>query len=96
MAVGSTSKTLIGRPFLQGAFVKGKIEEHLQGEKVIVLKKKKRKGYKRKHGHRRESTLIRITDISDPDEFEWDEKESITEHLPEIRKTPIKATNTTE
>jgi large subunit ribosomal protein L21 len=43
---------------------KAEILDHLQGDKVIVFKKKRRKGYKKKNGHRQALTKIRISEIS--------------------------------
>lgn len=50
----------LGAPFIQGTTVTGKILEHLQGDKVIVFKKKRRKGYKKKNGHRQDLTKVLI------------------------------------
>lgn len=53
----------IGAPLLEGAKVSGKILDHVKGDKVIVFKKKRRKGYKKKNGHRQQYTKIVIEDI---------------------------------
>jgi large subunit ribosomal protein L21 len=53
----------IGAPTVAGASVKATILEHLKGEKVIVFKKKRRKGYKKRNGHRQYFTKVRIDDI---------------------------------
>ncbi|GAA4444304.1 hypothetical protein GCM10023091_34260 [Ravibacter arvi] len=53
----------IGAPVVSGASVKGTILEHLKGEKVIVFKKKRRKGYKKRNGHRQFLTRLRIDEI---------------------------------
>lgn len=53
----------IGAPAIDGAKVSAKVESHLKGDKVIVFKKKRRKGYKKKNGHRQYLTEITITDI---------------------------------
>jgi large subunit ribosomal protein L21 len=53
----------VGHPTLAGAIVSAKILENKRGEKVIVFKKKKRKGYERKQGHRQELSVIRIESI---------------------------------
>ncbi|MCT4582439.1 MAG: 50S ribosomal protein L21 [Flavobacteriales bacterium] len=53
----------VGAPAVEGALVTAKIEEHLKGEKVIVFKKKRRKGYKKKNGHRQRLTKITIESI---------------------------------
>ena len=49
---------------LKNAKVSAKIVSHLKGDKVIVFKKKRRKGYKKKNGHRQQFTKIEITGIS--------------------------------
>ena len=54
----------IGAPTLAGAKVSGKILDHVKGDKVIVFKKKRRKGYKKKNGHRQNFTKILIENIS--------------------------------
>ena len=57
-------KFSIGAEALKGAKVSAKILSHLKGEKVIVFKKKRRKGYKKKNGHRQQFTKIEITGIT--------------------------------
>ncbi|MBP3942753.1 50S ribosomal protein L21 [Sphingobacteriaceae bacterium WQ 2009] len=54
----------IGTPNVAGAKVSAKILSHLKGDKVIVFKKKRRKGYKKKNGHRQQFTKIQITGIT--------------------------------
>ena len=49
---------------LKGAKVSAKIVSHLKGDKVIIFKKKRRKGYKKKNGHRQQFTKIEITGIT--------------------------------
>ena len=56
-------KFKVGTPTLKGAVVSAKILSHLKGDKVIVFKKKRRKGYKKKNGHRQQFTKIQITGI---------------------------------
>ena len=53
----------IGAPAINGASVEAKVLKHLKGDKVIVFKKKRRKGYKVKNGHRQSLTQIVIEDI---------------------------------
>ncbi|GAA4511524.1 MULTISPECIES: 50S ribosomal protein L21 [Sphingobacterium] len=57
-------KFKIGAPTIEGAKVTAKIVSHLKGDKVIVFKKKRRKGYKKKNGHRQLFTKIQITGIT--------------------------------
>ena len=56
-------KVNIGSPEIKGSKVTAKVLEHLKGDKVIVFKKKRRKGYKVKNGHRQQITKILIKDI---------------------------------
>jgi large subunit ribosomal protein L21 len=53
----------IGAPTVSGASVSGKILEHVKGDKVIVFKKKRRKGYVVKNGHRQQFTKVQIEGI---------------------------------
>ena len=57
-------KFKVGADALKGAMVSAKIVSHLKGDKVIIFKKKRRKGYKKKNGHRQQFTKIEITGIS--------------------------------
>ncbi len=53
----------LGAPAIEGASVEAKVLQHLKGDKVIVFKKKRRKGYKKKNGHRQYLTQIVIEGI---------------------------------
>ena len=53
----------IGAPTVEGAKVSGKILEHVKGNKVIIFKKKRRKGYAVKNGHRQQYTKVLIEKI---------------------------------
>lgn len=63
LAAGEGENYRVGRPTLSGATVSAKVLENRRGEKVIVFKKKKRKGYERKQGHRQELSVIKIESI---------------------------------
>ena len=54
----------IGKPVISGAKIKATILAHQKGDKVIVFKKKRRKGYRRKNGHRQRFTKIKIDSIA--------------------------------
>ena len=56
-------KVNIGKPTLSGVSVSAKVLEHLKGDKVVVFKKKRRKGYRVKNGHRQYLTKIEIDKI---------------------------------
>ena len=64
LLVEEKGKTTIGYPALEKASVSVSIIDHLKGKKVIVFKKKRRKGYKVKNGHRQYLTKIKIENIS--------------------------------
>ena len=56
-------KVTVGAPAIDGAQVGAKVLKHLKGDKVIVFKKKRRKGYRVKNGHRQALTEIQIDNI---------------------------------
>lgn len=56
-----TGKT--GSPTIEGAMVAAEVIEQKRGDKIIVFKKKRRKNYRRKNGHRQSLTALRITEI---------------------------------
>ncbi|MBU2648545.1 50S ribosomal protein L21 [bacterium] len=53
----------VGTPFIDGAKVSGKILSHFKDKKVVIFKKKRRKGYRKSAGHRQNYTRIQIADI---------------------------------
>ncbi len=63
LLVDNDGKVDIGTPNIKGAKVTGKILGHGKGDKVIVFKKKRRKGYRVKNGHRQEYTKVLIEGI---------------------------------
>jgi large subunit ribosomal protein L21 len=56
-------KVNVGAPAIDGAKVSAKVERHLKGDKIIIFKKKRRKGYAKKNGHRQFFTELSITSI---------------------------------
>ena len=63
LLVENDGKIDIGAPAISGLTVSGKILEHVKGDKVIIFKKKRRKGYAVKNGHRQQFTKIQIESI---------------------------------
>jgi large subunit ribosomal protein L21 len=63
LLVDNDGKVAIGTPTVKGAKVTAKVLEHVKGDKVIVFKKKRRKGYKKKNGHRQLFTQIQVENI---------------------------------
>lgn len=64
LLVDNDGKISVGAPAVKGASVSAKIVEHLKGDKVIIFKKKRRKGYQTRNGHRQLLTKIAIDGIS--------------------------------
>jgi large subunit ribosomal protein L21 len=63
LLVGGKDFTAVGRPLISGVKVCATIEQHTHTAKVVVFKKKRRKGYRRWNGHQQLITNLRITDI---------------------------------
>lgn len=63
LLIENESKIKVGTPVVEGAKVSAKIISHLKGDKVIVFKKKRRKTYRKKNGHRQYLTKILIENI---------------------------------
>ena len=64
LLVDNDGKVTVGAQAINGAKVTAKIMSHLKGDKVIVFKKKRRKGYKTKNGHRQDFTKVLIETIT--------------------------------
>ena len=63
LLVGDDDGQTVGAPLIEGATVAATVLEQKRDKKIIVFKKKRRQGYKRKNGHRQNLTVLRITDI---------------------------------
>lgn len=66
LLIGDGDNITLGAPAISGALVGAKVTRHLKGDKVIVFKKKRRKGYRVKNGHRQALTEISIEGITVP------------------------------
>ena len=64
LLVGGEGETRIGKPYLDGAAVDAEIVEQGRAKKIIVFKKKRRKGYHKKQGHRQYFTGLKIKEIN--------------------------------
>lgn len=97
LLVENDGKTTVGAPAISGAFVSAKVERHLKGDKVIVFKKKRRKGYKKKNGHRQYLTELTIEKITLTGGKAAPKKAAKTEDAPAkedvvaaVKKAPVK------
>ncbi len=64
MLVDNDGKVSVGAPVIDGASIDAKVVSHLKADKVIVFKKKRRKGYQKSNGHRQHISLLEITNIN--------------------------------
>ena len=64
LLLDDNGKVKVGTPSIKGSKVSAKIIEHVKGDKVIVFKKKRRKGYKTKNGHRQQFTKVLVESIA--------------------------------
>ena len=63
LLIDNNGKVNVGAPAISGAKVTAKVLDHVKGDKVVVFKKKRRKGYRVKNGHRQDFTQIEIQSI---------------------------------
>ncbi|HAN78568.1 MAG TPA: 50S ribosomal protein L21 [Bacteroidales bacterium] len=63
LLIDNNGDVKVGAPLVSGAKVSAKVVSHLRGDKVLVFKKKRRKGYQKLNGHRQDLTEILIEDI---------------------------------
>lgn len=63
LLLGNVNQTFVGRPFVEGAVVRARVEEQTLDAKIDIFKKKRRKNYRRWNGFRRQVTVLRVTDV---------------------------------
>ena len=91
------NKVTIGAPAIDGAQVGAKVIKHLKGDKVIVFKKKRRKGYRVKNGHRQSLTEIVIESIVGSGAKKSAPVKEAKPEAPKAKKTtPIKEESTSK
>ena len=66
LMLGAGADITLGAPMIAGATVTAEVLDQVRGDKIIVFKKKRRKGYRRTRGHRQDLTVLRITAIAAP------------------------------
>jgi large subunit ribosomal protein L21 len=64
LLVDHDGKVSVGQPHVEGSKITGKILDHVRGDKVIVFKKKKRKGFQKETGHRQDFSKVLIENIT--------------------------------
>lgn len=64
LLTGDGEDVKVGTPTVEGATVTAKVVDHIKARKVLVIKKKRRKDYKRKNGHRQQYTKLEIVSIN--------------------------------
>ncbi len=64
LLVDNEGDVKIGAPTIEGAKIEAEVIDHVRGDKVIVFKKKRRKGYQKQNGHRQDFTRIEIKSIN--------------------------------
>lgn len=67
LMLGDGANVTVGTPTVSGASVKAEVVEQARGPKIIVFKKRRRKHSQRRHGHRQDLTVVRVTDIVAPE-----------------------------
>ena len=85
-------KVTVGAPAITGASVEAKVTQHLKGDKVIVFKKKRRKGYRVKNGHRQYLTELVIEKINEKGGAKAAPKAKEAEENPAAKKAAPKKT----
>jgi len=63
LLIDNDGKVVIGAPTVDGAKVTAEVVSHLKGDKVIVFHKKRRKGYRKRNGHRQYLTELKINEV---------------------------------
>jgi len=63
LLISSNGSLKVGSPTVEGSSISAKILKHTKGDKVLVFKKKRRKGYRKMQGHRQQLSLVSITKI---------------------------------
>ena len=90
LLLDNAGKVVLGTPSVKGAAVEAKILKHLKDDKVIVFKKKRRKGYKVKNGHRQFLTEIMVEKILEKGvKAKSETKAEIKESKPAVEKKPV-------
>ena len=91
LLIDNGSKVIVGNPVVKDASVEAKVVKHLKDDKVIVFKKKRRKGYRVKNGHRQALTEIIIEKVTEKTAKAKPAKKSEESKAPKVKKAAPKA-----
>ena len=91
LLIDNGSKVIVGNPVVKDASVEAKVLKHLKDDKVIVFKKKRRKGYRVKNGHRQALTEIIIEKVTEKTAKSKPAKKSEEIKTPKTKKAAPKA-----
>ena len=91
LLIDNGSKVIVGNPIVKDASVEAKVVKHLKDDKVIVFKKKRRKGYRVKNGHRQALTEIIIEKVTEKTAKAKPAKKSEEIKTPKTKKAAPKA-----
>ena len=91
LLIDNGSKVIVGNPIVKDASVEAKVLKHLKDDKVIVFKKKRRKGYRVKNGHRQSLTEIIIEKVTEKTAKAKPAKKSEESKAPKAKKATPKA-----
>jgi len=91
LLIDNGSKVIVGNPVVKDASVEAKVLKHLKDDKVIVFKKKRRKGYRVKNGHRQSLTEIIIEKVTEKTAKAKPAKNSEEIKTPKTKKAAPKA-----
>ena len=97
LLIDNGSKVIVGNPVVKDASVEAKVLKHLKDDKVIVFKKKRRKGYRVKNGHRQALTEILIEKVNEKTTAKKTETKEVKKaevKKPAVKKAPAKKTAT--
>jgi large subunit ribosomal protein L21 len=96
LLIEDEGKLIIGEPAIKDALVEGKVLDHLRGDKVIIFKKKRKKGYRIRNGHRQNFTQVEIVSIKEKAVKKGTKKEGVVSVEPVTEKPVIIETKVPE
>src|SRR4030066_1442632 len=92
LLVEEEGRITVGEPVVKDSFVEGKVLDHVRGEKVIVFKKKRKKGYRVKNGHRQNFTQVEIISINGKTS---QKKPAVKKETVHVQEDPVAAKKST-